>query len=154
MVEVSVNKISSVGKVGVYGHYLFNKDIIEDGINKVKLNKNQNLSKVISKKCNVDSMGLHLGYMTEDHINIKEMFGVDVFLYERSIEILKFVKETNPELYEDWLTLLPTEQENNENYKTQAYDLRKKTYQLLKNNKRKLNRQQRLGTDRLRRSLR
>ena len=153
MVEISVNDFSSFREVGIYGHYSFNKAIIKDGMDKVKLNKNQDLSKMISKKCCVDSMGLHLGYTTDKHIDIVELFGRDIFLYERSINILKFVKKRAPLLYADWISFFSTHPDRTDDYEEKTFNLRKRTYVLLKKKGNHNCKKNEKNMDRLRRSL-
>jgi len=115
-----------------YVSSLHSLDFRKNPKEKVKLNKNNELSKMISAYCNTDALGLNLGYMTNRDITTEELFGKDVFLYERSIDILKIVKKFAPALYNDWISLFSTYPNKTDDYEEKAYDLRKRTYVLLR----------------------
>ena len=123
-------------------------------IGKVKLNKNKELSGIISQYCNTDALGLNMGYMTDIDTDIEKLFGEGVFLYERSIDILNFVENNDQELYDEWLSLFATYPNRDDDYEEKAYDLRKKTHLLLKKKAEKNDKNQHKNMFRLKKSLR
>ena len=108
-------------------------------------------SKMISKKCNTDAMGLNLGYMTDEDKDVQKLFGTDVFLYDRSMEILSFVMENDLELFNEWISLFSSY--GADDYEEKSSVLREKTYLLLRDNKDKRNAKQAIGMVRLRKSI-
>ena len=125
-----------------------NKD---SSLQEVKLHKCKKLSKMISKKCNTDAMGLNLGYMTDEDKDVQKLFGTDVFLYDRSMEILSFVMENDLELFNEWISLFSSY--GADDYEKKSSVLREKTYLLLRDNKDKRNAKQAIGMVRLRKSI-
>ena len=156
-IKIDLSKVINLGdKYTFYDSSLFRviqnkKDL------SIKLNKNKDLSSIISNYCNVDMMGLNMGYTNDIDNTGNELFDMDVFLYEQSIQILKYIEKNDLELYEEWKKYFNNVVEDNmgsDEYESSSYELRQKTYKLLKHMKNKSNNKMTVSIDRLRRSLR
>lgn len=136
------------------------KNIIENNVNNqnnININISDEISSYISHNCNTDSFGFSMGYTSDDDRNPYDIYGINTFLYECSMDVLDLLKDKSPELYNEWLELFKTLTFDNGYNKSDIYNfkaeqLRSRSYAVLKPYKSEFSKRQKTLLHKLNRS--
>ena len=107
----------------------------EEDKNELNINRTKEFHTLLASKCNKDSLGLYIGTLTEEEMNISELIGFDIFITESSYNILKYLKENEPNLFTRWVELLKKKVSNDvfeEEYSDEQLEILIETSRILK----------------------
>ena len=107
----------------------------EEDKNTLNINRTKEFHTLLASKCNKDSLGLYIGTLTEEEMNISELIGFDIFITESSYNILKYLKENEPNLFTRWVELLKKKVSNDvveEEYSDEQLEILIETSRTLK----------------------